>query len=787
MRCGGLLVMLFPRLERGDMEQECWCVDNPMSFKTASEDGKIFVAAPLCNPLHRNFVRWFWRSGAASVVDRDIATDQLVIGKCGYLLSGGRLVRNPGEIIIFIATKACTRVECEHSSGRIFDIPLRPREAVMCMGNGMRVVEGAGIFCVLGWDYNWNVTSKCKVTCLEVRARIKGTPFDMDNGGFSVIACPRCHRPNGLLVEPKELSRRRWINNVGKCLLVCVYSSEGERAIEKLGRDLEWYGPEYDRLLAGATYREESSRPREPAARDLTLPEGRVSRRCFNSDRYGTDCYTAVEALDIDGYDTEIIGEIEVVPSVCADGGFMIFEPKKWQSKWLKDILTQAEHPAQQRWSRPLKGLLVSFWKVVYGKVQTAALIEAPLSGPPTEGNQAAQQQQQQQQPTGLGPTFNVTNNTGIPKGPAATTWFPAAGAAVNTTGPGRPSPSDVAWDTIRVPVASNVTTVLLPVDVGTTQLVATTAPPVIVPGNATINTTSTTTVEVPVVVPTASAIPVGKRDVYLANGFFFPGRAVGSIPTRRPILETSIYVFACSCLLGTAFAFVSSLVYKFFPRDIGGSNGGYELESRRVASDEVERARYERGDQERTAGYGYSVVLEASVLVLFVYGQLPMLETSEGDRLVQTGAIIRYIARKFDLYGEAEGKEERVDKIIDASSDAMGSGLLKAPFLVRDGMTFSASEKQMGAGKFIAGTSQPTVADSCALRVVEDCVEYFGVEDVLGDLPNLRASRDKFLNVPAMAAFMKSSSRIPSPKVEETSGLYSREVGNALGWKEPY
>ncbi|KAF4720401.1 Glutathione S-transferase A4, partial [Perkinsus olseni] len=168
-------------------------------------------------------------------------------------------------------------------------------------------------------------------------------------------------------------------------------------------------------------------------------------------------------------------------------------------------------------------------------------------------------------------------------------------------------------------------------------------------------------------------------------------------------------------------------------------------------------------------------------------YGQLPMLETSEGDRLVQTGAIIRYIARKFDLYGEAEGKEERVDKIIDASSDAMGSGLLKAPFLVRDGMTFSASEKQMGAGKFIAGTSQPTVADSCALRVVEDCVEYFGVEDVLGDLPNLRASRDKFLNVPAMAAFMKSSSRIPSPKVEETSGLYSREVGNALGWKEPY
>ncbi|KAF4693858.1 Glutathione S-transferase A4 [Perkinsus olseni] len=185
-------------------------------------------------------------------------------------------------------------------------------------------------------------------------------------------------------------------------------------------------------------------------------------------------------------------------------------------------------------------------------------------------------------------------------------------------------------------------------------------------------------------------------------------------------------------------------------------------------------------------------------------YGQAPLLETPEGECLVQTGAILRYIARKFDLYGKAEGKEERVDEIIEASSDAMGSGLLKAPFFVRDGMSlpdslargkaayrwFRAWEKQIEAGKFIAGNHEvlaPTVADSCALRVVEDCVEYFGVEDVLGGLPNLRAWRDKFLNVPAMVAFMKSSSRMPSPKVEETSRVYSREVGDALGWKEPY
>ncbi|EER06304.1 glutathione s-transferase, putative [Perkinsus marinus ATCC 50983] len=57
-------------------------------------------------------------------------------------------------------------------------------------------------------------------------------------------------------------------------------------------------------------------------------------------------------------------------------------------------------------------------------------------------------------------------------------------------------------------------------------------------------------------------------------------------------------------------------------------------------------------------------------------YCQVPMLETPDGKRLVQTGAILRYIARKFDLYGGAEGKEERVDEIIEASADALGSGV---------------------------------------------------------------------------------------------------------------
>ncbi|KAF4653057.1 Glutathione S-transferase A4 [Perkinsus chesapeaki] len=180
-------------------------------------------------------------------------------------------------------------------------------------------------------------------------------------------------------------------------------------------------------------------------------------------------------------------------------------------------------------------------------------------------------------------------------------------------------------------------------------------------------------------------------------------------------------------------------------------------------------------------------------------YGQVPMLETPEGDCLVQTGAIIRYIARRFNLYGASEGKEERVDEIIEAASDALCSGLLAAPFFVRDGMSltdslsrgkkayrwFRAWEAEIESGKYIAGTTQPTVADAYALRVIEDCVEYFGIEDVLGDLPKLRAWREKLINSPRISEFMKSSNRMTSPK--EAAGPYGREVGDALCWKEPY
>ncbi|KAF4693857.1 Glutathione S-transferase A4 [Perkinsus olseni] len=179
-------------------------------------------------------------------------------------------------------------------------------------------------------------------------------------------------------------------------------------------------------------------------------------------------------------------------------------------------------------------------------------------------------------------------------------------------------------------------------------------------------------------------------------------------------------------------------------------------------------------------------------------YGQVPLLETPEGERLVQTGAILRYIARKFDLYGEAEGKEERVDEIIEASSDAMGSGLLDVAMRYKNGQSFEeaastegvkcmrwikAWEAQMDAGKFIAGTEKPTVADSCALRVVEEAIEVLGEDKVLGQQPKLAAWRKTMLQVPNIAKFLKSSHRMPSTVDDASAKQYHKEVAAGLGW----
>ncbi|EER03782.1 hypothetical protein Pmar_PMAR012135 [Perkinsus marinus ATCC 50983] len=91
--------------------------------------------------------------------------------------------------------------------------------------------------------------------------------------------------------------------------------------------------------------------------------------------------------------------------------------------------------------------------------------------------------------------------------------------------------------------------------------------------------------------------------------------------------------------------------------------------------------------------------------------------------------------------------------------------------------------ETQMEDGKFIAGTNTPTVADSCALRVVEEAIEVLGEEKVLGAAPKVAAWRKALLAVPKVAKFMKSSHRMPSTVDDASAKQYYEEVATSLGW----
>lgn len=51
-------------------------------------------------------------------------------------------------------------------------------------------------------------------------------------------------------------------------------------------------------------------------------------------------------------------------------------------------------------------------------------------------------------------------------------------------------------------------------------------------------------------------------------------------------------------------------------------------------------------------------------------FGQLPMLVMEDGTELVQSNAILRALARKYDLYGSSEQEANMIDMINDAQED---------------------------------------------------------------------------------------------------------------------
>ncbi|XP_046572515.1 glutathione S-transferase A4-like [Haliotis rubra] len=153
----------------------------------------------------------------------------------------------------------------------------------------------------------------------------------------------------------------------------------------------------------------------------------------------------------------------------------------------------------------------------------------------------------------------------------------------------------------------------------------------------------------------------------------------------------------------------------------------------------------------------------------LLLFSQVPMLEI-DGLRLVQTGAIVRYIADKEGLLGSSHEETARINELFEGSRDFM-SAFYPAVFVDIKEVLEKASAKSLprylpifdkvlkknGTG-FLVGDSV-TLADIGLLEPVLMTIDYYGLE-ALKDYPSLQEFHKKVTSLPNMAEFLAGPQR---------------------------
>mmetsp|Transcript_7377 Transcript_7377/g.17591 ORF Transcript_7377/g.17591 Transcript_7377/m.17591 type:complete len:246 (-) Transcript_7377:188-925(-) len=172
------------------------------------------------------------------------------------------------------------------------------------------------------------------------------------------------------------------------------------------------------------------------------------------------------------------------------------------------------------------------------------------------------------------------------------------------------------------------------------------------------------------------------------------------------------------------------------------------------------------------------------------LFGQVPMLEV-DGKRIVQTGAILRFIARTWNLYGD----ETKCDMVIEAANDLLNA-FLPLPFQNAKGEDLTARlaelrrywmpkycgplETLLAYDQWLGGGPTATVADAVMLRCIEEAVEYLSLV-FLGPFPAISAWRLRMLAVPNMQTFLQSSHRMPAPVDADVALRYATSVRKAM------
>ncbi|XP_055954467.1 glutathione S-transferase 3-like [Patella vulgata] len=169
------------------------------------------------------------------------------------------------------------------------------------------------------------------------------------------------------------------------------------------------------------------------------------------------------------------------------------------------------------------------------------------------------------------------------------------------------------------------------------------------------------------------------------------------------------------------------------------------------------------------------------------LFQQVPLLEI-DGKRIVQSGAILRYLARRGGIYGNNNDESTRIDELFEGTRDFCGP-LLGMIFRPEEDVLKEAKEKllprylpvfnkvleETGSG-YLVGKSL-TLADLGLIEPLLILVEYLG-DQVLTGYPQLQSFYKNITSDEKIASFLVGPHRKP-----KNDQAYVDTVRRVLNW----
>jgi glutathione S-transferase len=168
------------------------------------------------------------------------------------------------------------------------------------------------------------------------------------------------------------------------------------------------------------------------------------------------------------------------------------------------------------------------------------------------------------------------------------------------------------------------------------------------------------------------------------------------------------------------------------------------------------------------------------------LFEQLPLLEI-DGKKLVQSGAILRHLARKYNLYGKNDDDRVRIDMLTEGTRDFLSPFAsfcfgddaktlqeIRANTLPRYMPVFERLVSESKSG-YLVGDAL-SMADVCLLEVLLHLPER--VPEAFDGYPKLKEYMNRISSLPSIAAYLNGPQR-----KRPNDAQYVKEVKAGLNW----